>query len=273
MFDIEAVNPQFIDCDLAVEAERLGIPKGDCGLPRFANFGASYEDAVTLIDEDRWKPLADEGQADQSTLAWLIRWILNQRNEGSCVGNAFTQAIQVLLAKVFGKDRAIQMSAISAYKQIGRSPNSGANVGDGLDAVQNIGILPLDTPENRQRFKHVMPATGFYTPWPDGWKETAANFRVTEAHVIQSVKGLVSALLNRHPVVVGRDGHSIVYLDIVFKGNSMYALYANSWGDWGSGAGGLPSGFGLDSLRTIQSSASWCCALRTLTVPSFMLPA
>lgn len=271
MPDIDKIDPRFIDTDLGYEAKSLGIPPGNLGIGSFA--APFYEDAVDLIAESQWKELADLAQATKTSLAWLIVWILNQRSEGSCVGFAFTQGVQALMAKVFGKEFAVHMSGVSTYKQIGSSPNSGAMVSDGQEAVMTTGLLPLDTPENRTRFKHVFPENGFRTPFPDGWKETAANFRVTESHVVRSVPGLVTALLKGHPVIVGRSGHSICYLDIIFKGNDMFAVYVNSWGQWGFGAGGHDYGFGLDSIRSIRSAAGWAAALRTPVVPTFQLPA
>lgn len=270
MLDIDQIDSRFIDTDLGHEGKLLGIPPGNLGMGLCA--GPFYEDAVDLIPESQWKELADLAQSTKTSLAWLIVWILNQGNEGSCVGNAFTQGVQALMAKVFGKDFAVHLAAISCYKQIGSSANSGANVGDGLDAVRDVGILPLNSPENIARFKHTMPATGFRTPFPEGWKETAAMFRVTESHVVQSVPGLVTALLKGHPVIVGRSGHSICYLDVIFKGNEMFVAYVNSWGQWGFGAGGHEYGFGLDSMRSIRSSAGWAAALRTPIVPTFQLP-
>lgn len=270
MLDLDKVDPRFIDTDLAYEAAQLNIPMGNNGMGFCA--GPSYEDSVDLIPEADWKELANLAQTTQTSLDFFVVQVLNQKNEGSCVGNAFTQGEQVLFVKAFGKEFFIPLSAISCYKQIGSSPNSGAMVGDGKEAVETVGILPLDTPENRQRFKHVMPATGFRTPFPDGWKETAACFKVTETHVVNSVPGLVTALLKGHPVVVGRAGHSILYLSVIFKGNEMFVLYVNSWGSWGTGAGGLSSGFGVDSMRNIRSSAGYAVALRTPVVPSFMLP-
>jgi hypothetical protein len=271
VLDIDTVDPRFIDIDLAAEAQKLGIPMGDIGHRCFAEMAPSYEDTVDLIPESDWKELANLAASTNSGLSWLIIWILNQQNEGSCVGNAFTAGFQALFAEKFGKENAIQMSAISCYKQIGRSPGSGAMVDDGLEALRDVGILPLDTGANRQRFgNHVMPATGFYTKWPDDWKTTADNFRCNESHVVTTVPGLITALLKRHPVVVGRAGHSILYLDVIFKGNDLFVLYVNSWGKWGIGAGGHDYGFGLDSLRMVRSSASWAAALRTVAVPSFM---
>lgn len=261
---------QFIDVDLAEEADVLGFIKGDNGAPTFGDPGPFAEDTSELIPESRWKELADAAQAQKTASSWLVNWVLNQRNEGSCVGFAFTQGDQVLQAKAFGRENATHMSGVSTYKQIGSSPNSGAMVSDGQEAVMTTGILPLRTPENQAKFKHTFPENGFRTPFPDGWKETAANFRINESHVIRSIAGLVTALLKREPVIVGRSGHSICYLDVIYKGNDLYVKYVNSWGSWGGEGGEHSTGFGLDSLRMIRSSASWAAVLRTPVVPSFI---
>ena len=191
---------------------------------------------------------------------------------GNCVGNAWTQQTQIVSAVQFGKPNVTILSACSAYKQIGSSPNSGANIGDALEAGREVGILPLDTPENRARFGDmVMPAIGFRTPWPSGdWKKVAANFRVQEYLNIDSVDELITALLNQHPVVVGRSGHSICYCDPVYDGDKLTVRYANSWGDWGGPAGDFKSGFGYDSIKLINSSARWCYAVRSVVIPEHL---
>jgi hypothetical protein len=161
----------------------------------------------------------------------------------------------------YGRDRVVHLSAISLYKRIGRSPNSGAMVSDGLDEMSENGVLPLDDVANRARFgAHVMPNTGFRTPYPDGWQSTAKKFLALEWTIVDRVEELISALFNQHPVVVGRSGHSICYLDPVYEDGALLVRYANSWGDWGE------NGFGYDSLRLIKSSSSWAFALRSVSV-------
>lgn len=180
----------------------------------------------------------------------------------NCVGAAGTQAMQVLQAREVGKDRVVKLSAISLYQLIGRSPNSGASVNDCLDELVKTGVIPLDTPENRAVFGDVvMPATGFYSKRPAGWQEVAAKFRLTEWWEVKGEEQLITALLNQHPVVVGRDGHSICYLRPMYRNGQLGVLYVNSWGDWGMPAAGHPSGFGWDSLSKVRSSARWAFAL------------
>jgi hypothetical protein len=249
------INPKFIDVDFTKDPKYV---RGDLPLPalergRFARYG----DSIDVIPESQWKELialmdADGGGADR-----LVTRIYNQLSEGSCVANACSQAVEVCQAKQFGKDKVVHLSAISLYKRIGRSPGSGAMVSDGLDELSTKGILPLDNPENRAKFgDKVMPNTGFYTAYPTGWEEVAKQFHGTEWFIVESVEELITALLNQHPVVVGRAGHSICYTRPMYDSGSLVVKYANSWGDWGD------KGFGYDSMGLIRSSASWAFALR-----------
>jgi hypothetical protein len=255
-----------MDVDLAEEGRRLGYIPGDLGARglrgecRFARYG----EELAVIPESQWKDLASQIQSDGGGCSALVTRIYNQGNEGSCVANACSQAHEIVQAVQFGREFVAPLSAISLYKRIGRSPNSGAMVSDGLDEMAERGVLPLDTAANRTRFGGaVMPNTGFRTAYPGNWEATAAHFRAHEWYIVDSVAELISALLNQHPVVVGRSGHSICYCDAIYQGSSLVVKYANSWSDgWGEG------GFGYDSLRMIRSSASWAFALRAVAVPS-----
>jgi hypothetical protein len=252
------IDPKWIDVDFARQPEfvvgNLGF-RGDKG--RFAK----YSDVAQVHPESQWKELIAAMDADGGGLDRCVSRIYNQRNEGSCVANAFGQANEIVQFRQFGKALVTALSAISLYKRIGRSPSSGAMVDDGMEESSSRGILPLDTPENRAKFgNHVMPPTGFSTPYPDGWEATAAKFKTLEWTVCDSVPELISALINGHPVVVGRSGHSICYTRPMFKDGSLVVKYANSWSpEWGDG------GFGYDSQGLIRSSAGWCCALRSTT--------
>lgn len=249
----------FIDVDFPSDPK---FSFGDLGKRAFEDVSrGSYSDVVNVIPESRWKDEAAAIQAAGGGCSQLVSRIYNQGNEGSCVANACSQAHEVIQAKQNGKENVVHLSAISLYKRIGSSPNSGAMVSDGLEEMAERGVLPLDTPENRAKFGNaVMPNTGFRTAYPAGWEATAKKFSGQEWFVIESVNELITALLNQHPVVVGRSGHSICYCDPVYKDGALLVKYANSWGDWGE------AGFGFDSARMIRSSASWAFALRSVTV-------
>jgi hypothetical protein len=207
------------------------------------------------IDEVIEKMDAAGGGADR-----LVTRIYNQKSEGSCVANATSQSHEIVQARQFGKDKVVHLSAISLYKRIGRSPSSGAMVSDGLKEMKSRGILPLDNEANRTKYQHVMPNTGFRTPYPSGWETTAAMFRGVEAYAVTSTAGLMTALCRHEPVVVGRQGHSICYVRPMRKNGKWVVKYANSWGDWGD------EGYGYDTLSQIKQSARWAFVLRSVTL-------
>jgi hypothetical protein len=232
----------------------------------------AYEDVVPPIPSNRWKEIVEHIEATKSGIEWLISRIFNQAQEGSCVGNAITQMMEMLQAKQFGKGLVTLLSAISMYQLIGRSPSSGAVVSHGLDKLREVGIVPLDTPENRQRFGGaVMPHTGFYTKRPAGAAEVAANFKADEFYVIRTYEGLVTAGLVGDGAVVGRAGHSIKYLRPTFQGAKLLYTYVNSWREsWGFAMAGFKGGFGADSEKLIRQSARWAFAVRSTVTPSWI---
>lgn len=226
----------------------------------------SYEDSTELMtDSDIDDAIAEMDRLDNGADTLVTR-ILNQLREGSCVANQTVQLHEVLQALQFGKENVTHLSAISLYKRIGRSPNSGASVSDGMSEACDVGILPLDSPENRQRFGNVvMPNTGFSTPFPADWKPIAKQFRFDEVDVIRTLQGLLTALCRRQPVGVGRQGHSIAYLRPMGSKSKGYKVkYANSWGNWGD------KGFGYDSLSQMKLSAGWAYAPRSVVRPDHL---
>jgi hypothetical protein len=261
----DEINDQFVDVDFTKDPNYVF---GDLGVATFASF-REYEKAEVPLTEAEIQACIEYCEAHPGTsLEYMLRRAYNQKQEGSCVGNATTQGVEEVGYKQIG-DRMPELSAISLYKQIGRSASSGAMVSDAMVAIEETGILPLDTPANRQRFgNHVMPATGFSTRYPDGWKETAAKFRGVEFLVIRnSVSLIYSALCKGHPVVVGREGHSILYQRVMNRNGRRVVKYINSWGNWGDAGGNLQAGFGYDTENQIRKSASWAFAIRSVTVP------
>lgn len=258
-------DPRYIDVDFQRE-ERFVF--GDLGVPKFLMFGMSYEQRFGVLPESVWPKVIE---ANDAAGAWpwaLVTRIYNQKSEGACVSDATAQTHEVIQAKQYGKDKVIHLSAISLYKRVARSPGSGSLLSDNLDEIKGKGILPLDTLENRARFgAHVMDNTGYHSQYPVGWEATAAKFKGIESYIIESLAGLVTALLTGVPVVVGRSGHSIVYCGVVYHKGQIACQYANSWGEWGFGLGDFTYGFGLDTIRMVQASAQWAFAIRSVTAP------
>ncbi len=261
----DEINDEFIDVDFTKCPEYVF---GDLGVPLFAAFREYEAFGNPLTDAEIQACIEYHAAHPGTSLEYLLRRAYNQKQEGSCVGNATTQGVEEVGYKQIG-DRMPELSAISLYKQIGRSAGSGAMVSDAMVAIEETGILPLDTPVNRERYgNHVMPPTGFSTRFPDGWKETAAKFRGVEFLVIRnSVNLIYSALCQGHPVVVGREGHSILYQRVMMRNGRRVVKYINSWGNWGDAGGNLDAGFGYDTESQIRKSASWAFAIRSVTVP------
>lgn len=250
---MSTINPKFLDVDFTKD------PRYVCGYQAVGDHRClAYADSTDLIPESEWRELvalidAGGGGADR-----LVTRIYDQKNEGSCVANACSQGHEILQAKQLGRDRVTHLSAMSLYKRIGSSPNSGAMVSDGMDEMSERGILPLDNPENRARFgDKVMPNTGWRTAMPSGWEDVAKLFRLDERRVITSVNEMMTALIKQEPVIVGREGHSICYVRPMWDGRWV-VKYANSWGDWGE------KGYGFDSLNQIKKSSGWAFALQSI---------
>lgn len=226
---------------------------------------SDYESEVVLLTDHQIAEEIERIEAEDSGAEHLITRVYDQKQEGSCVANACAQAHQIIQAKELGKDSVVQLSAISLYKRIGRSPSSGAMVSDGLKEMAKYGILPLDTPENSERFGNaVMPNTGFGVPFPADWKLTARRFCSLEWLRISSVQAYFSALCSRHPIIVGREGHSICHTTPIMHKGKRASQYVNSWSEgWGFSDAGFSGGFGVDTERQVQKSVSnGCFALR-----------
>jgi hypothetical protein len=213
------------------------------------NFAVDFD----LIPRSEWPALI----ASQAGVAKLDPYIRNQKNEGSCVGNGSAAAFDRCQAVQHG--RIIRTSAMSLYKRIGRSAQSGAVISDALEELRTRGILPEDTPENRALFPHVHPAIGWSTRLPEGWETTAALFKVDEYWRINSFDEAATALFLGFGVVYGRARHCICGWQIVQDGNRWLLKYKNSWGNWGE------NGFGYDSEGYLRGGP-FGFAIRTVTV-------
>lgn len=259
------IDDRYIDVDFTREPN---FGRGNQGIGRALATGRTFEGAYPLLPENQWQLEIEAIDAQEQWLESLLVAIRNQKQEGSCVSNATATAHEVSQAVQHGLENVVQLSAISLYKRVARSAGSGSYLSDNLDEITERGVLPLDTPANRARFSHVMPATGFSQKLPDGWETTAAELTAVEALPITSVAGLVTAVVRRFGVVVGRDGHSIYYCRPRRHQGRIAFVYANSWSEqWGFAAGKFSGGFGLDTLSAVQRSAQWAFALRAVRRP------
>lgn len=231
----------FIDYDLSI------VPSDQAaGCLEQELVGDDFEYAFPdrMVPRSQWNERIDRVAAlFQATTTQIY----SQGNEGSCVGFAICQALETFLRRAYGVKHWISLSGMSVYKRIGRSPQSGAYINDGMNAVKTEGALPVNSADNTARFKHTHPRTGFGNPLPSGWQETGRLFRVLKSVTCRGTDQIISALLHGATGIVGRQGHAVPYCVPARNGNRYFAKYANSWGNWGE------NGWGYDSESILSS--------------------
>lgn len=252
------VPERLIDVDFDASPNATGC------LPRSDRLGASFpvfedDPTIDLIPRSDWDRLIE--LSEEHPLDSQVQRIMDQGQEGSCASNASAQCMEVLFHLAFGTDGYVPLSAMSLYKRVASGPNSGSTIDGNLRELQRRGILPLSTPENRAKYKATMPHTGWSTPMPNNWEETAALFKAVEWFDVASFDGLATALFLGCPVCYGRTGHAICGVRMIKQSGGYVIRYANSWGNWGD------NGYGYDTesavSRAISSYGAW--ALRSVT--------
>jgi len=257
--------------------EELTVPpegKATGCLPRVSRLGEEfpvYESKFSLIPRTGWPELIEEMQG--KWLDGLVQKIKDQGSEGACASNGGAQAVEVAGVIEHGADDWVELSAMSLYKRVGRSDSSGSTIDGNLHELRENGILPVDTPENRERFEHVHPPRGFHVPLPRGWPTTGKLFAIDEWFDVASFDGLLTGLFRGFGALYGRKGHAIYGARPVWKSGRFGLIYANSWDlDW-RGADWLEPGFGVDwewdVAPAIPRYGAWL--VRSRVIPDFAL--
>jgi len=169
---------------------------------------------------------------------------ISEQVMGSCVGHSCGNGVEGASYHMAGDLFFRRLSFMSMYHRIGRSPNSGAYVGDAADEIFERGILPADGETNidGDAYSHTHQVSGgFYDSLPTGWESTAAAwkckvFEVTDEE--SAFRILMDCRLRTH---FGRSSHAISGFAVTARGSW---AYENSWGDdWGD----LGKSVGYDS--------------------------
>lgn len=214
--------------------------------------------------------------------AWPYRRIVHpydQGSEGTCTYNALALAKQIVFNRQEGDHNAIPLSPISGYRWNAPSPRTGSTVGGAIRWAESAGLLPTNEYEgNLARkaagdFNHVHPSTGYYTGFDNNWRETSRLFRSDEWEWVGSVEEWISAIIDGHVCVGGRDGHAVCHCGLAWD-DEIYSIYCNSWGPWGATletAHGPLRSFGYDTEAKIRTMVKWDgWVLRTEHRPSFL---
>jgi hypothetical protein len=253
------LDKRWVDVTLAPN----GYPARGCrpADPSFKTTLADYEEVFSANLRDHPRTDWDDLLKVNCSLETLVRWIHDQKQEGTCASNAVCGVHETCLSMTVGSANGMMLSPIGVYRWVASGPNSGSGILENIERMQTVGTLPVDTPENRARLKlmglpetHVLQHTGYYQAFPTGWEDTAAYFRIEEAYRAATFDGCVSGLFDGFALHYGRAGHSIFGVAPVKQGSTYYVKYGNSWGPWGEvGVNGLQM-FGYDSESFLRQA-------------------
>lgn len=256
---LDRIDPRWVDVVTGPD----GTPARGCRpmTPQCRGKLPIFEEVFSRRVRDYPRSDWDDLLRENTSLETLIRWIHDQLQEGTCASNMVMCAFETCLNMTLGPANGMMMSPISVYRWIASGPQSGSGIVDNVVQMQQVGALPVDTPENRARLKamglpehHVLQHTGYYQKFPSGWQETAAHFQIVEAYRATTFEGCVSGLFDDFTLCYGRAGHAICGVTPAKSGSTYYIKYANSWGKWGQvGDNGLQM-FGYDSESFLRNA-------------------
>lgn len=163
---------------------------------------------------------------------------ISEQTMGSCVGHSCANCVEAGNYMTAGDLFFRRLSGMSMYVRIGRSPNSGAYVGDAADEIFSRGVLPV----LGQGYAAEFPQdTEFSRKLPTGWEAIAAGWRAAVYSVDDEESAFRSRMDCRISDQFGRSGHALRGLCVT---ETKKWAYENSWGiDWGD----FGKGIGYDS--------------------------
>jgi len=154
------------------------------------------------------------------------------------------------------KTGSVWFSVNSVYAEANPGERGGANVQQVIGIACRRGFLPDIIQPRNYGFKHFMwgtrgkggvnQSTGSWPGWSGGesgtfrtrpsgwanenWRETAKHFMPLECVNPQSTEQVVSLLLHGYAIGVGRSGHSVPYVKLVWDSNGrMLFAYRDSY--------------------------------------------
>lgn len=215
-------------------------PRADFGgLPR-------YSAAEGLIPRSQWFATPEDNYGAR---------ILNQGQQGSCVGHGTATAIEIQWLRQGGQP--VPFSACWVYGLINGGRDAGAVVSDAMSAVMDYGICTE---------AEVPPGVIQSGRFPPVARAVAAKWKVQAAYHCDSFDAIVSAILRGYTVVHGIDvgrnyanvdrngvaplpdwiagGHAQCSYGLKFIGGEPVIDTQNSWG----------KGFGIDGMCRLRSA-------------------
>lgn len=227
------------------------------------------------VEQRDWKDVARQNDKYKTWAEDARNRYTNQSPTHECTCHTLIQVCEMAWNRQrAGKQEAVWLSALSVYAEANPRQWGGSTMQRTLGIARDRGILPdhdgpLGRGTQKSRFHHTLHCTSGNVdyssngPWvslrqfPEGWRETAKQFRPLEYINVRSWEQTVCLLLNGYAVGVGRWGHAIPYTKIVWRGGDLHAQYADSY---------VIDRF--DSLRGIKASVGGAYAIASTTALS-----
>ena len=266
-----SINPSFIDVDFT---ENSGLIDD----PAERMMGSDWPSDVPILSYKELREMKEEhlrlfGTYQVGRL--YLKPDNDQTPESSCVYNAGESAFRYCWNRQLGSQFALKWSPMWGYSYNCSSRHSGSTMWGCMEWLTSVGLVPESSSVKsssptldiaHQRAKALCPHTYHQnTPYegkkvdPEA-KATAKHFRVKEWIRIDSELHFANALVNRWPIVYGRQSHSICACDLVFDGREPYAEYLDSYDSTRGDNGRL-----YDSRRKWNTGGAWAC--RTTYLP------
>jgi hypothetical protein len=292
----EKINPALIDVpspeigphdgypDELAAADTVDALRGACG-----EASRDFPDAL-YIEPSNW---ADKARDNDKYHTWGLNYVdrfTNQDPTHECTCHALRTVAEGCRNKQLGiiypdgpkkghrydqsKRGSVWLSPLSVYAEANPGQWGGAGCQQVLNIACNRGFLPEKIQPAEYGFKHTLQGTTgrggvnqSSGPWvrvggfPDGWKETAKNFKPQEVIICENFEQVVSLVLHGYLLEVGRNGHAIPYAFWNVQENAMG--YVDSY-----------EIVRYDSKRTVQGCSNGAFAIISMTTPDdWSLPA
>lgn len=167
---------------------------------------------------------------------------------------------------------SVWVSPLSIYAEANPQQWGGASTLRVMEIAVRRGFLPETLQPHDYGFKHALHGTvgkggvnQSHGPWvplnrfPEGWQETAKNFRVLEVIIPDMWEQIVCLVLHGRIVNVGRNGHAVPHARWIPQGSDVNAgkmQYPDSY-----------DLFRYDSVRTLRSCVGGASSIASVTTP------
>jgi len=226
-----------------------------------------------LIDPSDWKDAARQNDTHKTWAEDYRNRFTNQAPTHECTCHALAQNFEIAWNRQrAGKGSPIWVSPLSVYSEANTRQWGGSSMQRTVGICIARGFLPEHrgpngVTEQKDKFPHTLHCTSGNDneaggPWvpvsrfPSGWQATSKHLKADEVINPRSYEQVISLLLNGIAVSVGRSGHAIPYVKVVWRNGQLAAMYADSY-----------NVHRYDSVRMIKSGVGGSYAIWSTTIP------